>query len=256
MLGDLPNLFGISWVQLVLIPLAFIVGGAAKGALGFGLPFVTVSIIPLFAPLEIALAVNAVVLPISNFMQFTQSGVIRPTLKRYRLVVFGILVGAPFGAYLLNAMDVHIIELVLGIFVMCFVFITLYNPSMQVPPENEKQLGLGVGLSAGVIGTMTTVNGPFFIMYLLGLHVDRKEMLAALGLLFIVSGLCFAAFFSFFGILNVERAILGLVCALFAMTGMRLGDWVVQFIDRDFFRKLVLCGLFILGFNIFLRGLG
>jgi uncharacterized membrane protein YfcA len=99
MLGDLPNLFGISWVQLVLIPLAFIVGGTAKGALGFGLPFVTVSIIPLFAPLEIALAVNAVVLPISNFMQFTQSGVIRPTLKRYRLVVFGILVGAPFGAY-------------------------------------------------------------------------------------------------------------------------------------------------------------
>jgi uncharacterized membrane protein YfcA len=50
--------------------------------------------------------------------------------------------------------------------------------------------------------------------------------------------------------------LLGIVCALFAMAGMRFGDWIVRFIDREFFRKLVLCGLFVLGFNIFLRGLG
>jgi uncharacterized membrane protein YfcA len=256
MIENLPQLLGLSWLQLALIPCVFVLGGTAKGALGFGLPFVTVSITPLFAPLDVALAVNAVVLPISNFLQFTQSGLIKPTLERYRMVVIGILVGAPIGAYLLSAMDIHIIELILGIFVMCFVFITLFNPSLKVPSKKENKLGLGVGLSAGVIGTMTTVNGPFFIMYLLGLHIDRREMLAALGLLFIVSGLCFTVFFSLFGILTVERALLGVVCALFAMIGMRIGDWVVQFIDRDFFRKLVLCGLFILGFNIFLRGLG
>jgi uncharacterized membrane protein YfcA len=93
-------------------------------------------------------------------------------------------------------------------------------------------------------------------MYLLGLHINRREMLASLGLLFIVSGLCFTVFFSLFGILTVERALLGVACAGFAMLGMRIGDWLVQFIDREFFRKLVLCGLFILGFNIFLRGLG
>ena len=42
---------------------------------------------------------------------------------------------------------------------------------------------------------MTTVNGPFFIMYLLGLKIDRSEILAALGLLFVVSGACFVIFF-------------------------------------------------------------
>jgi len=256
MIEELPQLLGLTWIQLTLIPFAFVIGGISKGALGFGLPFVTVSIIPLFAPLEVALAVNAVVLPISNFMQFTQSGLVRPTIDRYGIVVAGVIIGVPIGAYLLSTMDIHVIELILGIFVMCFVFVTLFNPSMKVPPQKEKQLGLGVGLSAGVIGTMTTVNGPFFIMYLLGLHIDRREMLAALGLLFIVSGLCFTAFFSLFGILTIERALLGMVCALFAMAGMRVGDWIVRFIDREFFRKLVLCGLFILGFNIFLRGLG
>jgi uncharacterized membrane protein YfcA len=172
------------------------------------------------------------------------------------LVVVGILLGAPIGAYFLSAMDIHIIELLLGLFVMCFVFVTLFNPSLKVAPRSEKSLGLTVGLSAGVIGTMTTVNGPFFIMYLLGLHINRREMLASLGLLFIVSGLCFTVFFSLFGILTIERALLGVACAGFAMLGMRIGDWLVQFIDREFFRKLVLCGLFILGFNIFLRGLG
>ena len=79
---------------------------------------------------------------------------------------------------------------------MCFVVVTLYNPSMKVPQRKEKQMGVGVGLFAGVIGTMTTVNGPFFIMYLLGLNIDRREILATLGLLFVVSGACFLIFWS------------------------------------------------------------
>lgn len=242
--------------QVACVLLAFIIGGAAKGALGFGLPFVTVSIIPLFAPLDIALAVNAIVLPIANFLQFTQSGRIKPTLKRFHRVVIGLVAGVPLGAYLLSLLNIHWVELILGIFVMGFVAITILNPSLRVVPDRERTLGLAVGFAAGVIGTMTTVNGPFFIMYLLGLRVERQEMLAALGLLFIVSGLCFAVFFSWFGILTVERAVFGVACAAFAMAGMGLGDWSVKYIDREFFRKLVLGGLFVLGLNIFLRGLG
>lgn len=255
MLDNFAQVLALSWFQLLLIPCAFIVGGLCKGALGFGLPFVTVSIVPLFAPLEVALAVNAVVLPIANFLQFTRDGLIRSTLDRHKTVVLGILIGAPIGAYLLDAMAIQIIELVLGVFVMCFVVLTLYNPSIKVPQRKERRLGLGVGLFAGVIGTMTTVNGPFFIMYLLGLKIDRSEILAALGLLFVVSGACFLLFFGLFGILTVERFQLGIVCSIFAIIGMWVGDRIVRYVDRDFFRRLVLSGLFILGLNIFLRGL-
>ena len=255
MLDNFAQFLALTWFQLLLIPCAFIVGGLCKGALGFGLPFVTVSIVPLFAPLEVALAVNAVVLPIANFLQFTRDGLIRSTLDRHKTVVLGILIGAPIGAYLLEAMTIQIIELVLGVFVMCFVVLTLYNPSIKVPQRKERRLGLGVGLFAGVIGTMTTVNGPFFIMYLLGLKIDRSEILAALGLLFVVSGACFLLFFGLFGILTVERFQLGIVCSIFAIIGMWVGDRIVRYVDRDFFRRLVLSGLFILGLNIFLRGL-
>ena len=68
------------------------------------------------------------------------------------------------------------------------------QPKHKSSTKKERRLGLGVGLFAGVIGTMTTVNGPFFIMYLLGLKIDRREILAALGLLFVVSGACFLIF--------------------------------------------------------------
>ena len=255
MLDNFAQVLALTWFQLLLIPCAFIVGGLCKGALGFGLPFITVSIIPLFAPLEVALAVNAVVLPVANFLQFTRDGLIRSTLDRHKTVVLGILIGAPIGAYLLDAMAIQIIELILGVFVMCFVVLTLYNPSIKVPQRKERRLGLGVGLFAGVIGTMTTVNGPFFIMYLLGLKIDRSEILAALGLLFVVSGACFLLFFGLFGILTVERFQLGIVCSIFAIIGMWVGDRIVRYVDRDFFRRLVLSGLFILGLNIFLRGL-
>ena len=99
MLDNFAQVLALTWFQLLLIPCAFIVGGLCKG-LGFGLPFVTVSIVPLFAPLEVALAVNAVVLPVANFLQFTRDGLIRSTLDRHKTVVLGILIGAPIGAYL------------------------------------------------------------------------------------------------------------------------------------------------------------
>ncbi|HAN80893.1 MAG TPA: hypothetical protein DCQ47_05515, partial [Gammaproteobacteria bacterium] len=80
MLDTFAQLLGLTWLQLLLIPCVFVIGGICKGALGFGLPFVTVSIVPLFAPLEVVLALNAVVLPISNFVQFTRGGLICSTL--------------------------------------------------------------------------------------------------------------------------------------------------------------------------------
>ena len=99
---------------------------------------------------------------------------------------------------------------------------------------------------------MTTVNGPFFIMYLLGLKIDRREkILATLGLFFVVSGACFVSFFGLFGILTIERFQLGIVAPFFAIIGMWMGDRIVQYVDRGFFRRLVLSGLFILGLNIF-----
>ena len=254
MLDNFAQALDLTWLQLLLIPCAFIVGGLCKGALGFGLPFVTVSIVPLFAPLEIALAVNAVVLPLANFLQFTRGGLIRSTLDRHKTVVIGILIGAPIGAYLLDAMAIQIIEIILGVFVMCFVVVTLYNPSMKVPQRKEKQMGVGVGLFAGVIGTMTTVNGPFFIMYLLGLNIDRREILAALGLFlwYQVPVSCFFLVYSESSLSTLSTR----DCLLhFRYNWVWVGDRIVQYVDRGFFRRLVLSGLFILGLNIFLRGL-
>ena len=141
MLDNFAQVLALTWLQLLLIPCAFIVGGLCKGALGFGLPFVTISIVPLFAPLEVALAVNAVVLPVANFLQFTRDGLIRSTLDRHKTVVIGILIGAPVGAYLLDAMAIQIIEIILGVFVMCFVVVTLYNPQHESSTEKRETNG-------------------------------------------------------------------------------------------------------------------
>ena len=147
MLDNFAQFLALTWFQLLLIPCAFIVGGPAK-ALGFGLPFVTVSIVPLFAPLGGGASGQRSGLTHRQFFAIHRGGLIRSTLDRHKTVVIGILSG-PQLSLPPRRNTIQIIELILGVFVMCFVVLTLYNPSDESSTKKERRLGLGVGLFAG-----------------------------------------------------------------------------------------------------------
>ncbi len=246
--GDSLDLF--TWFAVLGI---FFLGGTIKGGLGFGLPLVTISLLPLVIPTSFALAINVIVFPLMNLVQFVQAGEMQATLGRFRLMLLGILLGVPIGAALLSGLDEELLIFCLGLFVSIFAVFSGINPRLRIP-ETRRPLAEGLaGIAAGIIGTLTTTNGPVFVTYLTGIGAERRVMISALGLFFLFSGVLIAGSFWVIGFMSLPRVLIALACTIPAGLGMWVGNRLAGRLPAETFRKLVLLVLFCLGINMMLR---
>ncbi|HEX2018167.1 MAG TPA: sulfite exporter TauE/SafE family protein [Aurantimonas sp.] len=239
---------------LVLLAGIFFLGGIVKGALGFGLPLSTMSILPFLIPVEFALAVNALVLPFTNIAQFVQAGRMRETIHRFQPILAGVAVGVPIGAAVVSLVSDKVLLISLGTFVLLFVGLTVAKPALAIAAPAERGLGLGVGLAGGIVGALTAANGPLFVMYLIGLKVDRKLFVSALSLLFIVSGVLISGTFLIAGIIDGERLLVTALVIPASFVGMAAGNALAERIAAEKFRLLVLLVLAVLAVNLILAG--
>lgn len=233
----------------------FAVGGFVKGALGFGLPLVTMAVLPIMIPVEFALALNAMILPITNLAQLIQLGRLGDTVYRFRHLNIGIVLGVPIGAFFVSIISDSMLMLFLGIFVMIFVLLTALQPQLHVPSRHERSIGALVGLGGGILGALTTANGPIFVMYLVGLRIERSLFVSALSLFFIISGTLVSIAFWMVGIITVDQMAVAALCLLPALGGVRFGNWFGERVPAARFRAMVLVVLAALAANLTYRGL-
>ena len=247
---------GLSEAELAAVLAIFLMGGFVKGALGFGLPIATISVLPLVIPVDMALAINTVVQPVTNLGQLFGSGQALASVRRFWPMTVTLAAGVAIGASFVKALEAETLLTILGLFVMAFTAVSLRGLALPVPRRHERAAGLGAGLAAGVIGALTAANGPVFVMYLLGLRLGRQEFRGALGFLFIVSGALIAGGFWTVGVLDAGRAALAVLCIPTAFLGMWAGDRAAGRLPAETFRMAVLVALFGLGASFVARGAG
>lgn len=245
----------LTTLDVATIAAIFLLGGLVKGALGFGLPLVTMSILPLVVSVDFALAINALVLPFTNFKQFFGAACMRETIWRFRYVLGGIVVGVPIGAVLVSIITDQVLMLSLGISIICFVVLTVASPELKIPKRHDSEVAGAVGLLGGIVGALTTANGPIFLMHLVAMKVERTMFISALGLLFIVSGVLISGAFWLAGLMDAARVAVAAISLPAALAGMSAGDTVGQHIPAEIFRRIVIGVLCLLALNLIVRGL-
>jgi len=244
----------ITPADAALVAMVFVLGGMVKGALGFGLPLTTMAILPFFVPIDAALAVNVVVLFLTNIAQFLQMGQMRETAVRFAPVMWGIVIGVPLGTVMVSAFSDDILLLALGAVVVTFSALSLSAVNLGIRASQERPAGWIAGILGGIVGALTTVGGPLFVMYLVGLQVERREFLSALSMFFILSAVLVSGAFLLVGLFTPERLLLAAVALPAAMGGMWLGNRMVAYVPAHRFRALVLVVLGFLGLNLLWRG--
>ncbi len=238
-----------------LVAAIFVLGGIVKGAMGFGLPLTTMALMPFFLPVDVALAINVLVLFLTNIAQFVQMGDMRHSIRRFAPVLWGIVIGVVLGSLLVSSVSDQALLLTLGSVVVGFTILSLAKVNLSVPAAKERQAGWLAGILGGGVGALTTVGGPLFVMYLVGLGVDRKLFLSAISLFFVLSALLISGAFLFVGMFDAQRVILAGVAVPAAILGMWAGDAIGTRIPANKFRSLVLAVLGLLGLQLLWRGL-
>jgi hypothetical protein len=233
----------------------FFVGGIVKGGLGFGLPLVTVSLLPLLVPIDLAFAINALLIPFVNVWQIRQAGRTAEALRRFWPLPVALCLTLPLSVRLGAGIDTGTLTLALGLVVMLFTVVQAFNPRLAIPARLERPGAALTGVAAGLVAGLTTINGPFFVLYLVGRATERPVMMGALGIFFLLTGALLALSFTALGRIDAARVIAAGLCLVPALAGQWLGNRLGARVPQALFRKVVLAGLFLAGANITLNGL-
>lgn len=232
----------------------FWLSGIAKGLMGFGQPLVAAALVSFLIPIETVLVVNALLMPFTNLAQFLAARMAAETMKKTWPVILGLAVGVPIGAHFAASTSEAVLSLCMGGFVAAFSLLLSAAPRFRIPPRLERPLGLATGVAAGIVGALTTANGPIFVMHFAGLRISRRLFISAVGCLFFISGLMISAAFSFAGVMSLSGAILAAACLPMVVLGMRVGNKLGKRVSEVKFRKIILAALFFLGCGLVWRG--
>ena len=234
-----------------------LLAGFVKGAVGFAMPLIMVSLIGTI--LEPQLAVAAVVLPIvaSNLLQTLRTG-IGPAVDaarehwRYILVVCVAILAS---GQLLPGIDARAFALILGVPVTVLSIVQLVGWRPRIPPGRRRAAELGAGLASGVLGGLAGTWGPTTVLYLLALEVPKARSVLVQGVIYGTGSLALLAAHLASGVLNRDTVPFSAALLLPGLLGMWIGFKVQDRLDADLFRRATLVVLVVAGLNLVRRGL-
>jgi len=242
----------------IVIPIVciFFIGSIFKGVMGFGLPIIVMSLLPFFVPIETAIVISAFVQPFTNINQLVSAGGYARAFKVSWPIILFLIPGTLIGSWFVTSLDSSVILLIVGGTIIGFAMIELLGFRLAITEELRKPIGFGFGFVAGVSGALTSLNGWAFILYLMGLGVDRQNFRSALALLFLISGSLISAGFWVVGWLTWELFLYGIAAVPPAFLGMRVGNKLGEKIPAENFRNYVLIALLIIGGSIVYSSFG
>jgi uncharacterized protein len=234
--------------QLLTVPLVFLFAGAVKGVVGMGLPTAAMGFLGLLMPVGEAAALLTVPSLVTNVWQAVAGPHLRAVLQRLWTMQAGIGAGTLLSAFVSPMGNEAAGRHMLG---ACLV---LYSASgllgVRLPTGPRRLEPWWSAIAGGVTGAITAVTGVFVlpaVPYLQSLSLAKEEMSQALGVSFTTSTLALGVALAWQGSLTLSSSAYSLLALAPALCGMLLGQKVRRCLSESGFRKVLFCGLLLLG---------
>jgi uncharacterized membrane protein YfcA len=232
---------------LILIAAAFLLAGFVKGALGLGLPTVSMGLLAVSLPPAQALAIVIVPAIVTNIWQTFVGPYLRDILRRLWPLLIGTAAGIWLNAGSLTGPYAQYTTIALGLLLVLNAVIGLTKLNFSVAPRNEKWVGGIGGLVTGLISAATGVQVIPSVPYLQALGMDKDELIQALGVFFTVATVALSFNLTSAGLLTSATALPGAVAMGCSFAGMYAGQAVRSRLEPELFRRWFQIGMILLG---------
>lgn len=226
--------------DLFLISAAFALGGIIKGATGAGSAVVAVPILVLLY--DVPTAVTIFVLPnvISNTWQsWKYRGFrLRPIFVG-QFVLAGAL-GVAVGTFILKQLSSSALSLIVAGVVAIYITFRLLRPDWSLSRQMAERIATPVGLLAGILQGASGISAPISVTFLNAMKLDKREFVATISIFFLVIGIVQLPMMAYFGLLNLERASLGLVALVAMLAFMPVGAALMKKVSAQAFDWIIL----------------
>lgn len=215
-------------------------GGVIKGALGVGLPLVSVPILSLWLPSGRAIGLLTVPVVWSNLVQARSGGLGFSGWRRFRGLIVAQLVFTVLTVRLTASLPARELNILIAGAVLMAVLLMALPSRFSVPARHEGYWGLAVGAFAGLLGGASSLTGPVVISYFLALKLPREEFVRSISLVYLAGSLPLYVAMLIFGRISWTDVGLSLLAMVPVLLGMRLGQALRQRLNEVLFRRFIL----------------
>jgi len=234
--------------------LALTLGGFIKGALGVGTPLLTVPMMALVLPPQMAVAIMAIPVVIANLWQFVQGGRPREAVRRFWPAFVAILVGTWVGVNILASLDDRALLILVGAAVIVFAIMQGSRFRLQLPDALIKPAGLFFGGASGLIGGISSFFGPMLITYLISVRdIDKDQFVGSISFLYVSAVVPWTVMLYVYEILDGPVLAYSLFATIPVTLGLMIGQRIRRFISDARFRYLILGILLVSGISMLWR---
>jgi uncharacterized protein len=236
----------------LLIAASFLLAGFIKGAIGLGLPTVSIGLLAVSMPPARALAIVIVPAVVTNIWQTFGGPYLRDIMRRLWPLMLGTVVGIWLNAGMLTGPYARYGAVVLGVLLVIYAITGLSKLSFSVAPRDEKWIGGIVGIMTGLVSATTGVQVIPSMPFMQAIGMEKDELFQALGVFFTVATLALAFNLTSAGLLNASTTLPGAIAMAASFAGMFIGQAVRSRMQAEAFRRWFLIAMILLG--IYLAG--
>ncbi|WP_226782168.1 sulfite exporter TauE/SafE family protein [Oceaniglobus trochenteri] len=234
-----------------------VLAGFVKGAVGFAMPTIMISLLGSVLPPDRALA--ALILPTlcANGWQALRGGLpgaLASARLHWRFIAM-VMIFIALSAQMVSLLPTRVLYLVLGGPIILFALVQLAGWTLRIAPQWRGRAELGIGAFAGAIGGVSGVWGPPTVMYLTALETPKVEHIRVQGVVYGLGAVMLLGAHVRSGILNAETLPLSLFMLVPAGIGLMLGFLAQDRLDQVRFKRMTLIVLVLAGANLLRRGL-
>ena len=242
--------------QLVAIAAVFLLAGWVKGAIGLGLPTVSMGLMGAWMPLADAAAILVLPALLTNVWQTLDGPYLARIWRRLWPVMAALAVCAVIGAAVITGGRTALTVCLLGGVLILFAVLGLTGLRFRVPARAEPVLGPAMGAATGLITGSTAIFVIPSVPYIQALDLDKTEFTQAFGLTALTASIGLALGLGVHGNFALAQAALpGVAATLTAFAGMAVGRVVRARMPVEVFRRCVLFALMALGGSMIVRAL-
>ena len=235
---------------ILILFLAFALGGIVKGATGAGSPIIAIPVLTIFFDAKLAVAVMAVPNLFSNVYQIKQfRNSIDSTKFSIRFAVFGAL-GCLAGSIFFVFTSTRLIELLVAAVTILYVAYSLTKNSNKISQNFADRLVALFGIIGGFVQGTCGVSAPIALAYLNAIGMKRNEFIFTISCFFGAMAAIQLLSLSLLNFYTTKYLLLGTISILPLTLGMPIGEILTKNFSVAAFEKLILIFLIILSIQI------
>ncbi len=233
---------------------ALLCGGFIKGALGVGTPLLTVPMMALVLPPQMAIAIMAIPVVVANLWQFAQAERGSAVISRLWPAFLAILVGTWVGVKILSVIDETTLLVLVGVAVIAFALLQGSRFRLHLPDPLVRPAGVFFGGASGLIGGLSSFFGPMLIIYLISIRgLSKNQFVSSISFLYVSAVVPWAIALYLFGILDQRLLIYSALATIPVTIGLLLGQRIRQRISDARFQYLIIGILVVSGVSMLWR---